>query len=124
MLFIRRHLFPFRLGITHWSSILFLFDLRFTWQGWIPCCSGEVKSVGNMKDRGWGQILMMWDSLIWTTLSVASLCLTQITEHEILSLSIDLHFIQGCTHILCLLLPIFSMVCGPDSSPRRVRNME
>lgn len=42
-LFIRRHLVPFRLGITHWSSVLFLFELRYTWQGCIPCCSGDVK---------------------------------------------------------------------------------
>lgn len=115
MLFIRRHLVPFRLGITHWNSVLALFDPRHTRQSGIPCCSRDGKSIGNGDDRGWGQTLVMWDSL-----PLVSLRPTQITEHEILSLWIHL-FTQGHPHILCLLLPIFPIICGPESSPRRVR---
>lgn len=120
-LFIRRHLVPFGLEITHWSSVLFLFDPRYAWQGWIPCCSGDVTSVGNGKDKGWGQSLVMWDALPLASLPIASLCPTQITEHEMLSFWIDLHFIQGHTHNLCFLLPIFPIICGPKSSLRTVR---
>lgn len=46
VLFIRRHLVPFRLEITYWSSVPFLFDLRHMRQGWVLWCSGDVKRVG------------------------------------------------------------------------------
>lgn len=116
MLFIRRHSVPFRLGVTHCSSVLFLFTEDTGSRVESLAALEMSKVLGMGKAEGWGQSLVICNALL-----LASLCPTQIAEHEILSLLIDLHFTQGHTHILCLLFPIFPIICGPESSPRRVR---
>lgn len=102
MLCIRRHLVPFRLGITHWSSVSFSLWPKIHMVG-LNC----LLPWRCQKYQEWErQSLVMWNSLLLASLLIASLCPTPLTEHETWSLWIDPHVIQGHTHSPCLLLHI------------------
>lgn len=52
VLFIRRHVVPFRLGITHWSSVLFLLDPRHTRQGGVHAALEMSEALGIGETQG------------------------------------------------------------------------